>query len=238
MAGEALTVEELQTQNKKLQDEQAEKDRKIQELEAEKATLAKRAESIQPPPQNIQPPVGGMTDEQIEAETTRIENLRATDPAKALKETASLMKKIATTSANAAAGAATSNIQPAIEQAQFIDKIKTENADLLAISPAMEDIVAGEANRILQGLAPNERTQKKFQETVKKVVAEKRESLKHLLKKPEEKEPEVPAGAKGEDGGAAPGGAQKAPAGGKIDDGTDKTTPSARMATASAKGLF
>ena len=236
MAGEALTVEELQAQNKKLQDEQADKDRKINELEAEKATLAKRAETVQAPQQPVQPV--GMTDEQIEAETNRIESLRATDPAKAAKETALLIKRISTTSANAAASSASANIQPAIEQAQFIDKIKAENADLLAVSPAMEDIVAAEANRILQGIPMNERTQKKFQETVKKVVAEKRESLKDLLKKPEEKKPEVPAGARSEDGGAAPGGAVKSPAGSKADDGTDKTAPSSRMATAQSKGLF
>lgn len=237
MAGEALTVEELQAQNTKLQAEQAEKDRKIQELEAEKATLSKRAETVQQPPQNLQP-VGAMTDEQIEAETNRIETLRATDPAKAAKETGILMKKISTSSANAAAGAAASNIQPAIEQAQFIDKIKADNADLLEVSPAMEDIIAAEANRILQGIPSNERTQKKFQETVKKVVAEKRESLKHLIKPKEEKRPEVPAGARSEDSGAAPGGAPKKPAGGTNNDGVDKTSPSERMATASAKGLF
>ena len=238
MAGEALTVEELQAQNKKLQDEQAEKDRKIQELEVEKATLAKRADSVQQPPQTPPLQSGAMTDEQIETETNRIEALRATDHAKAAKETALLMKKISNSSAQAAAGAASANIQPAIEQAQFIDKIKAENADLLEVSPAMEDIIAGEANRILQGIPMNERTQKKFQETVKRVVAEKRESLKHLLKPKEEKKPEVPAGAKGDDGAPPGGGAPKTPAGGKKEDSDDKTTPSARMATASSKGLF
>jgi hypothetical protein len=237
MAGEAPTVEELQAQNKKLQDEQAEKDRKIQDLEAEKATLSKRAETVQAPQQTIVPQ-GVMTDEQIEAETNRIETLRATDPAKAAKENAQLLKKISSGSANAAAGAAASNIQPAIEQAQFIDKIKAENADLLEVSPAMEDIIAAEANRILQGIPQNERTQKKFQETVKKVVSEKRESLKHLLKPKDEKKPDVPAGARSEDGGAAPGGAPKKPAGGTNNDGVDKTSPSERMATASQKGLF
>lgn len=238
MAGEAKTVEELEAENKKLQEEQAARDRKIQELEAEKATLSKRAETVQQAPQNVQP-IGAMTDEQIEAETARIEALRATDPAKAAKETASLMKKIATTSANAAAGAATSNIQPAIEQAQFIDKIKAENADLLEVSPAMEDIIAAEANQILQKIPMNERTQKKFQETVKRVVAEKRESLKHLLKpKEEEKKPKVPPGAQGEEGAGGGAGEGKKTAATANNDGSDKTSPSSRMATAQSKGLF
>lgn len=233
MAGEAQTVEELQAANKKLQDDQAEKDRKIQDLEAESATLKKRAESTQTPQQPVQPQ-GAMSDEQIEAETTRIETLRATDPAKAAKETASLMKKIAISSANAAASSVASNITPAIEQNQFIEKIKTENADLLAISPAMEDILGAEARQAMEALPMAQRNQAQFQKVLKDVVAKKRESLKDLLKKTEEQKPEVPKGAQAESGGAAPG------VGGiiiKKSDTEDRTSPSGRAALAASKGL-
>lgn len=227
-----VTPEQLQAQIKQLETAQAERDRKIQELTVEKATLEARATSVQQP----QVPVVGdptMTDDAIAAQTAKIMEDMATDPTKASKDLASLIKKVATSTATIAANGVASSIQPTIENEKFAEKIKSENADLLALSPEMENMVAAEANAIVRNLPRQQQTFQEFQKAVKSVVAKKRETLKDLLKKPEEKPAEIPAGAKGEGGGGTP-------VSGTITikkNEEDKTSPSARAARNLALGL-
>lgn len=229
-----VTPEQLQAQIKQLETAQVERDRKIQELTVEKATLEARATSVQTP---APVPVvdATMTDEAIAAQTQKIMEDMATDPAKASKDLAGLIKKVATSTANIAANGVANSIQPTIENEKFAEKIKSENQDLLALSPAMEDIIAAEANNEVRKLPRQQQTFQEFQKAVKAVVAKKRESFKDLLKKPEEKTQEVPKGAQGESGGGMPI-SGTTPIKKTVDD--DKTSPSARHATAASKGLF
>lgn len=231
---ETVTPEQLQAQIQELKDAQATRDRKIQELETEKATLAARASVVQPPAA-VAPASVGLTDAEINAQTKSILEGASTDPDKASKDLANLIKKVAKDTATVAAGEATANIQPALENDRFVQKTREENKDLLAISPAMEEIIAAEANSRVLALPLGQRNFQSFQREVGNVIKEKRESLKELLKKPDAAAPAVPAGAKGEDGtGAAPAGSQ-API--KKADGADKTSPEGRTALAASKGL-
>lgn len=228
-----VTPEQLQAQIKQLETAQAERDRKIQELTVEKATLEARATSVQTPV--VQAPVVDttMTDDAIAAQTQKIMEDMATDPAKASKDLAGLIKKVAKSSADSAAQNVASSIQPSIENERFAEKVKAENADLLALSPAMEDIIAAEANAIVRGMPRQNQTFQEFQKAVKAVIVKKRESLKDLLKKPEEKPAEIPAGAKGEGGGGTPVSGTTVVK--KVEE--DKTSPSARATRNLALGL-
>lgn len=228
-----VTTEQLQAQLKTLQDAQADRDRKIQELTVEKATLEARATSVQTPPPAVVVD-STMTDDAIATQTQKIMEDMATDPVKASKDLAGLIKKVAKSSADIAASNVAANIQPTIENEKFADKIKSENQDLLALSPAMEDIIAAEANAIVRALPRQNQTFQEFQKAVKAVVVKKREALKDLLKKPEEKPTEVPAGAKGEGGGGITVGGT-VPIKKTTDE--DRTSPSGRAAIAASKGL-
>lgn len=230
-----VTPEQLQAQIKTLQDAQTERDRKIQELTVEKATLEARATSVnsQPAAPVVDP---NLNDDAIAAQTQAILEKATTDLPTASKELAGLIKKVATSTATMAANGVASSIQPTIENEKFAEKIKVENADLLALSPEMENIVAAEANAIVRGLPRQQQTFQEFQKAVRSVVAKKRETLKELLKKPEVAPVELPKGAQGEGGGGIPVSGTVPIK--KADNTDDKTLPSSRLATASAKGLF
>lgn len=228
-----VTPEELQAQLTKLQEANAERDRKIQELTAEKATLEARATSVQQPVIPVQDPT--LSDSAIEARTAKIMEDMAIDPAKASKDLAQLIKSVSSSSADMAANRVASNIQPTIENEKFAEKVRQDNKDLLAISPAMEDIIANEANMIVRALPRDKQTFQEFQKAVTKVVKDKRESLKDLLKKTEEPKVELPAGAKAENGTGGFGGGAKPVAAAPTED---KTSPDGRKAIASSKGLF
>ena len=157
----------------------------------------------------------------------------ATDPAKASKDLAGLIKKVAKSSADIAAQGVAANIQPSIENERFAEKVKSENQDLLALSPEMENIIAAEANAQVRLLPRQQQTFQEFQKAVKTVIAKKRETLKDLLKKPEKKPAEIPAGAKGEGGGGTPVSGTTVVR--KQEE--DKTSPSARAARNLALGL-
>lgn len=228
-----VTPEQLQAQIKQLEATQAERDRKIQELTVENATLEARSTSVQTPPPALMVDAT-MTDDAIASQTQKIMEDMATDPAKASKDLASLIKKVATSTATIAANGVASSIQPTIENEKFAEKIRTDNQDLLALSPAMEDIVAAEANAIVRALPRQQQTFQEFQKAVKAVVIKKREAFKDLLKKTEEKPAEVPAGAKSESGGGMPVGSTVSV---KKTSEDDKTSPSARAARNAALGL-
>lgn len=230
-----VTPEQLQAQIKLLQDSQADRDRKIQELTVQNATLESRAASVQAPAPVVPAIDPTLTDDAIASQTQLILEKATTDLPTASKELAGLIKKVATSTANIAANNVASSIQPTIENEKFAEKVKLQNQDLLALSPEMENMVAAEANAIVRGLPRNQQTFQEFQKAVNQVVAKKRETFKDLLKKPEEKAPEIPAGAKAEGGGGTPIGGNATI---RKADPEDKTSPSGRQAIASSKGLF
>lgn len=231
-----VTAEEVAALNAKLQELQAaqsEKDRVINDLNAQNATLQARVTGTQPA---VVIP-GVMTDDEINSQTKQILEEGQTDPATASVKLGALIKKIATSTAEIASKKTLEQVTPMVEGNNFAAAIRQENADLLAIEPDLELIVGNAARRIMDGKSKEKQTMAEFQKTVREVVAEKRKVYEPLLKKkPEEpaKKPDVPAGAQAETGGGRPAGAPSA--GGVVDD-TDKTTASGRAALQQSKGL-
>lgn len=231
----AVTPEEaaaLQAKYDALQATLSEKDRIIGDLNVTKATLEARVAGAAPVPVTLE-----VNNADIDREAQAIMEEGQTDPAAASKKLSKLISKVAETTAQAASKKALEQVGPIMENNNFAAAIRTENADLLAIEPGMEQLVANRANEIMAGKPATQRTFQEFQKTVREVIAEKRKVFEPLLKKSTEpeKKPDVPAGAKAEDGTSRPAGAPPAT---PASDDTDRTTPGARTAIGQSKGLF
>lgn len=232
---EAVTPEQLaalQAQMDSLKASVAEKDRIIGDLNVTKATLEARVAGAAPAP--VAPEVNNAD---IDREAQAILEEGQTDPAGASKKLSKLISKVAESTASIASKKALEQVGPMMENNTFAAAVRTENADLLAIEPGMEQLIANRANEIMAGKPVAQRTFQEFQKTVREVVAEKRKVYEPLLKKPTEpeKKPDVPAGAKGEDGTSRPAGAPPVT---RSNDTEDRTTPSSRTAIGQSKGLF
>lgn len=239
-AAAAVSPEQLaavQAQLDALKTTVAEKDRIIGDLNTTKATLEARVAGAQPAAVVTE----DVDNAEIERESQQIMEEAQTDPASASKKLGKLITRVAESTAKIAAGKALEQVPGMMENNTFASTIRTENADLLAIEPGMELLVANRAREIMAGKPKADQTFQEFQKTVREVIAEKRKVYEPLLKKPAAPEtppakPAVPAGAKGEEGASRPAGAP--PAAASPTDGDDRTTPGGRTALAQSKGLF
>jgi len=178
----------LREENKKLNDQNAEKDRHITELSTEKATLEQRLTSSPSP--SAPSAVVDVNDEELEKEVAEILEEGQVDPKSAAKKLTGIIKKSNDTVFQRATTDILSNLGPRIDNVNFANKLEDENKDLfeLGLKPAITIRVQELIN---QG--------KDFRIAATQAVNEARARV-DKIKGPTMPKPSTPPGAQGEVG--------------------------------------
>lgn len=199
----------------------AEKDRKISDLEATRATLETRATQVQPAvPTNIDDPI-------LEGQLKGILEEGLLDPTAASKKLGKILHDVKTTSQREAVQQVSQNLQPTIELQMFESRIKEDNADLMDLG--METAIYKKAEEFLP--KGKQRTLSEIKDAINKAIKETRDKLK-IYQKTETPAPAAPKGAQGESGG------NTTPAPAKATETQPEGFVDSRLATGTKKGLW